>query len=1120
MKLSTYLDCNQKPIAPAQLRMAKLIALVASVLWLMILTNTNLYAAYPLPVGPDFQVHLEGGDDQTAPDVAKNDDGASVVVWHHGEVSQSIIAQRYDKFGIRVGDAITVTTDITSTTGVTITLSNPKVAIDITGNFVIVWQRSTEVGGDTDHDILAQRYNATGVEQGSVISVATENSNERNPDVAMDGDGNFVVVFEWQIGFAPPFIFMRRFFADGAWDSEGPVAPSATAVQSAPSVDMNNEGNFVVAYQHEDSAVPLDAVVVRRFISPTVQTGTPVTHTITTSTSSPDVGMADDGRYVLAWRDSVGGTDTIIAQRYDNVGATNGMTMTVSDSAGDSPAIAVQPDGPFVITWRTSGDDIVGKRYDADGNLLRTYDPIQINTTVDNAAPAVAVDACGDFLVAWEGRTFPGSDDRLDVYARLYASPKLTITKEVTPIGTIEASTQLTYTIRVSNTGAYTAASPAIHDTLDAYVILQDIISDTGTSPNLLSLGALVPTTLTLEVDEIAPNSSITITAVANVLSFVNPGQTITNTAVLTHTSLSNPLTATVTNTIELLPAISIDDVTVNEDAGVMTFTVSLDKVSTLDVDVIYKTTNNTAMASSDYEARSGSAFIPAGSLTAPIGIPIIDDELDEATETFFIDLSSPLYATIADNQGVGTILDNDETVLPCIRINDVSAVETAGALVFTVSLSESPQRTISVGYATADISALAPDNYTAQTGTLTFGPGQTQQSISIEIKNLAIIQGNRTFQVSLSGAANATICDGTGIGTIIDTTPTNTPTVTPTPLPTDTATPVPTNTATTVPTNTATPVPTNTATPVPTNTATPVPTNTATPVPTDTATPVPTDTATPVPTDMATPVPTDTATPVPTDAATPVPTDMATPVPTDAATPVPTNTSAPTPTPSPTPSPTPFGTPSFFVETDPNQPSVSYTGTVEEDSVTPGDIVHFILVYENTGPDTLINTLIDAFVPNDTTFVAEGSGLPPSVSAAGGVQSVQQPAQQPEGTVWELPDGGPCPTGYPQGAECRFRIGTLEPGTRGSLLYNARVDDDAPTGTIIILDSILRAENPAGNFRIELVLDTENFKSVSIVSPPQPVGATPNEPGIPTALEEMPEPSLLQHLFLPWVSR
>jgi hypothetical protein len=92
-------------------------------------------------------------------------------------------------------------------------------------------------------------------------------------------------------------------------------------------------------------------------------------------------------------------------------------------------------------------------------------------------------------------------------------------------------------------------------------------------------------------------------------------------------------------------------------------FTVSLDYASALPISVSYGTVDGTATAGSDYTAvPSGTVFFAPGETSKTILIQTVDDTTIELPETFTVNLSSPVGATIANGTGVATILDNDST--------------------------------------------------------------------------------------------------------------------------------------------------------------------------------------------------------------------------------------------------------------------------------------------------------------------------------------------------------------------------------------------------------------------------------------------------------------------------
>ena len=207
-----------------------------------------------------------------------------------------------------------------------------------------------------------------------------------------------------------------------------------------------------------------------------------------------------------------------------------------------------------------------------------------------------------------------------------------------------------------------------------------------------------------------------------------------------------------------------------NSGAVNLVFTVSLSAASGRQVTVSYATANGTATAGGDYTAASGSLDFAPGVTTRTVTVSILPDVRDEADETFTANLSGAQNATIADNQGVGTILDDDAA--PTLSINDVSVKEgNSGAvnLVFTVSLSAASGRQVTVSYATANGTATAGSDYIAKAGTLTFSAGTRTQTLSVKVNGDRVVEPNETLFLNLSNAVNATLVKSQGVGTILN---------------------------------------------------------------------------------------------------------------------------------------------------------------------------------------------------------------------------------------------------------------------------------------------------------------------------------------------------------------
>ena len=137
--------------------------------------------------------------------------------------------------------------------------------------------------------------------------------------------------------------------------------------------------------------------------------------------------------------------------------------------------------------------------------------------------------------------------------------------------------------------------------------------------------------------------------------------------------------------------------------------------------------------------------------------MPVNGDLLDEIDETFFVNLSSPVNATIADGQGLGTITDDDAA--PALSIDDVTVTEgNAGHRRTRPSPSRSRRasgQTVTVDYATADGTATAPGDYAAASGHAHASPpGETTKTVAVHGRTATLLDEiDETFFVNLANA-------------------------------------------------------------------------------------------------------------------------------------------------------------------------------------------------------------------------------------------------------------------------------------------------------------------------------------------------------------------------------
>jgi len=239
------------------------------------------------------------------------------------------------------------------------------------------------------------------------------------------------------------------------------------------------------------------------------------------------------------------------------------------------------------------------------------------------------------------------------------------------------------------------------------------------------------------------------------------------------------------------LPTVAISDgvpapQAENAEGSAITFTVTLSGPAEAGVTVDYATVNGSAVSGMDFVGQAGAVTFTPGETEKTITVQLVDDDVIEPRpETFTVDLSNAALqdgapVAISDASGVGTIVDGSQ---PTVAISDgvpAPQAENAegGAVTFTVALSGAADAAITVDYATVNGSAISGMDFVGQAGSVTFSPGETEKTITVQLVDDDVIEPRpETFTVDLSHAAlqdgaPVAITDASGTGTIVDSAP------------------------------------------------------------------------------------------------------------------------------------------------------------------------------------------------------------------------------------------------------------------------------------------------------------------------------------------------------------
>ena len=309
-----------------------------------------------------------------------------------------------------------------------------SVAMDGKGNSVVVWMDDQD--GNGSFEILARGFGPDGSQRIPQFTVNTDSAGQQFlPDIAMDSDGNFAVVWmdDPTGNFKFERIMMRAFYADGSARSKSMnVSNTSEGNHLAPAVATNG---CDIAIVWQDDTDDNDFYEIRaRSYSPSDCDSDDALATLVydlhvNSESSgqqklPDVAMDRDGNFVVVWEDDSDGNDTyqIYARGFDRLGRERIHDWTVNSEASGQqlkPAIAMDFEGNFVVAWQDDldGNDVYQIRargFDAAG--AERFRDFTVNTVAagQQKEPAIAMDGDGNFIIAWQSNADDAWEDDVD----------------------------------------------------------------------------------------------------------------------------------------------------------------------------------------------------------------------------------------------------------------------------------------------------------------------------------------------------------------------------------------------------------------------------------------------------------------------------------------------------------------------------------------------------------------------------------------------------------------------------------------------------------------------------------------------------------------------------------
>ena len=371
-------------------------------------------AAWPQgnPLGPEFRVNTYTANMQRLASAAAVPGGGFVVVWQSAYQDGStygVFGQRYDGSGVALGPEFRVNT---YTTGLQRT---PAAAADGVGNFIVVWSGF----GQDGVGVLGQRYASTGAPLGAEFRINTTGGVTSGDSVAFDGAGNFVVVWaRGGFGGGSVNVFGQRYAGSGAPLGTEFRVDSFTTSGVTPDVAVDGSGNFFVVWT--SLGLMSAEVHAQRYAS----SGSPLGTEFRVSTSTgyqdePAVASDPSGNFVIVWGDFAqdGSGFGVFGRRFAISGAPMGPEFRVNTYTSDdqrAPAVAADAAGNFVVVWESLTQDgssfgVFGQRHASSGTPLGPEFRVNTFTTNSQVTPAVGADSLGNFVVVWNSLLQDGS---------------------------------------------------------------------------------------------------------------------------------------------------------------------------------------------------------------------------------------------------------------------------------------------------------------------------------------------------------------------------------------------------------------------------------------------------------------------------------------------------------------------------------------------------------------------------------------------------------------------------------------------------------------------------------------------------------------------------------------
>ncbi|MBE9178008.1 cadherin domain-containing protein [Oculatella sp. LEGE 06141] len=322
---------------------------------------------------------------------------------------------------------------------------SPSLAIDSSGNFVVVWDSQDEVIEEELYfGVYGQRFSFAGNKLGAQFQVNTyQDDDQQHSSVSILGTGEFIVV--WDSFFQPGDnnsygVYGQRFNnVGGTTGGETLINTTTAGSQRDPVVGVDSLGNYVVVWRGDGPGADTNDIYFQRFNSSGgVLTGETLVNAANNNfDSQPALAVNASGMFAIAWMQQISGNDEVFVRLYDSSGTAIGsvptQVNTTTTSAQNLPKVAIDNSGNFVVVWESSAGgtiDLIGRKFNSAGVPITAEFLVSSSAVGNQSAASIAMHPTdGSFVVAWQDSALENNGTN-GVYVRRFTSTATSVTAD------------------------------------------------------------------------------------------------------------------------------------------------------------------------------------------------------------------------------------------------------------------------------------------------------------------------------------------------------------------------------------------------------------------------------------------------------------------------------------------------------------------------------------------------------------------------------------------------------------------------------------------------------------------------------------------------------------------